>query len=332
MSTFTAPNQRIEVVYGCDTCNRKLRFPSTPSTLDVIRKCIITNGCDGNMYMIRGGADKLAARTRPPEIAGLTDWIPKRLVFNYEQRFSGRVWTIQHNLETRPAVYAYANVNVDGKVQQQAIEPDRVDVIDQNTIELHFSQPYSGIVQCVSLFGQNYVNPETDSTIDQSLYIQLTNRGELTIGTLDAEEYLSFNTVWSSPNVTTPVRITYPLIDNTPSVLSPWVTSRVVAINGKRITVRSFNILNTPNGPTAFDAGQIGNGSTVEFEGLPRSLITNVLLLGQAPFGSVDRISNQCVDLALASSSDLVYDRGELFILRSSRAVRDVYPFIVGAS
>ena len=160
--------------------------------------------------------------------------------------------------------------------------------------------------------------------------IQITsNTGEITIATLDASSSVDLSVVYTiSPNIST----SYTGIDNVASINSSWVGAQTAIINGRRYTVRSFNVSSTPQAAAFFAAGLIPSGSAFYVNAVNDNTIkpNDVLfLLSRAPHSNADRIYDKCVDASNINhtSPEMFYAAGNVYV--SSSVVKSTYPLIL---
>jgi hypothetical protein len=208
------------------------------------------------------------------------------------------------------------------------MEPADTIVVDANNIELHFASAESGQAQCVSLVSKNTVNYTTSVAPTQADVPASSSTGELTIATLDASGIVDIQLTFAlSPYV----EVTYSGIDVTPSVGSAWTNVDTVIVNGKRYTVRSFNI--TSGAATQmFATGAIPNGTTFYVSGLNgiTPLPNEVLfLLSTPPHAYADREYDRYIDSSHVSVSahEMYYTSGVVSCVAS--VVRQTYPLIL---
>lgn len=323
-----------ESVYQCDVCKRKVRVPTNRFGLDVMQRCNITSGCKGKLTRVTLIKDVNSTPAFPPEIEGVADWFQRKILYTHEQSIESTTWLIEHDLGNKPILHVYNNQVVDSEVTLVTVEPQSVRTIDLNTTELTFSRAVSGLVQCVSLTSSNITNstaitPTTASTAPVQI---TTDISELTIATLSVASEIdltvSFVTASDQPNVD----IEYTEIDTTASLDSPWSGVRRVMINGRRYTVRSFNMATSSNAAVAFEAGLIPNGSAFRITALNSAPLAQhdvLILTARSPFSFVDRDYNQYIDPFLIDVVDpeLYWDEAKAFCRKD--AVKGVYPAIL---
>ncbi len=321
---------RGETAYECDECGRRIRVPANRPGLDILQRCIITASCKGALRQLSQANEINSTPAFPPEVPGVQDWFQRRVFYSHTQTLDAEVWQIEHNLANKPIIHAFVNTIVDGVVTLVATDEFTARSVDLNLTEVTFTRPTSGVVQAISLSSQNVSNPQRiELGADATMFQITSNTGELTIAVrqtgldgwndTDVDITLDFQ---SNP----PVTITYPNIDNTPSLASPWVGANKIVANGKLYTVHSFNITDTNPAPTYFANGQMLNGTTFRVTKINNTEIVQgdvLILLGQTPYAAVDRITNKFVDAGRADST-LAYDSGKAYI--STAFVKNTYP------
>lgn len=314
---------RGENVYQCDTCQRRIRTPTNRLGMDVIQRCIITSNCQGKLHRVTTIRDINNTPSIPVEQPGIEDWVQRKVLATHTQRVQSTTWIVKHDLGTNPVVFVYVDRSVSADVTDLVeVTSPSIIVINSNEIHVEFDVAEKGLVQCVALASKNTANPPISHVV-ASKDIQLTNKGELTIATLNSDQTITVPLEYLNPNSASSSHIDY-LNVGTPSILSAWTNVDRIFLNGRQYTTRSFNIIATPMAPSFFQTGQIVNGSTV------KSVVTDVnqmvVLLSSAPHQSADRIVNTYVDLSTISNL-MYYANGELFI--KAAAVRSTYPPIM---
>lgn len=290
---------RGENVYECDTCRRKERVPQNSKGMDVLPNCNITLGCLGKLRRVLNAREIINTPVFPPEVEGLTDWYARRILYTHEQQIAYPVWTITHNLANKPVIHAYTYIYVDDEAVLQSTEPELIETIDLNTTRLTFKTAVSGLAQCISLTSQNTTNPNaTAPIITPASVMQLSSdSGEVTIATLDNSPAINVSASYLTSSAI--VQIDYTRIDNTPSIESPWVNVSGAIINGRRYTVRSFNLQTTASAPTYFNQGLVPNDTgfyLTSVNGQPLTPGSVLFLLGTSPYATVDRVLDRVID------------------------------------
>ena len=322
---------RGESVYECDVCKRRIRTPTNRYGLDVVQRCTITAGCQGKLHRVTALKDINTTPAFPPEVTGLQDWFARNILYTHQQPIKTAVWVVQHNLQNVPVLHTFVHRTVDGEDVLVEQDPIRVDTIDANTTRLTFAAVESGQVQCVSLSTKNTTNYDNTLAVEDNVVgVQLSSAvGEITIATLDSSGIVDVTLTFLS---STPVNVTYSGIDGIPSIYSPWVGSNSVIVNGKRYTVRSFNITQTPTAPSYFSSGLIANGTAFYVGGInnvPVGANDVIFLLSNSPHTNVDRIYDRYVDASSISSTspETFYEDGRGYV--TSSVIRSTYPLIL---
>lgn len=315
---------RGEVVYECDVCNRRMRTPANKYGLEVMQRCTITHNCRGKLHRVTNIGTINNTPAFPPEVPGVIDWYQRQLLYTHTQHIPSNTWVIKHDLGGSVLVHPYVNQLADGEMQLTKATATTT-IIDQNTIQLTFSEVVTGSAQCVALSSQT----TSVTTSEQSAqYMQLSGvGGVITVATLVDSPVVSIGLSFGSSSQGATV-ITYSGLTNTVPSGSPWVGATRVLLNGKQYTVRSFNVTQTAPAPAYFNAGAIVNGSSVTFDalnGAPLSPGEGIILLGSAPYAYVDRINNRYVDMAYTSG--MFYADQTLFVPQA--LIKTVYPHIL---
>lgn len=318
---------RGDAVYECDVCKRRIRVPSQRRGIDVVQRCIITNNCQGKLHRIRLTKEINETPAFPVEIAGVQDWVQRRVLYSHKQPVQSAKWVVTHNLANNPNIYVYVTRLVDNKEVDVSIVPKKITVIDINTIEVLFDQAERGTAQCIASASKNLTNPSivTGVAVNSNDHL-LTHRSELTIATTDFSDNINLELTFNSPSSTLPVVLEYTGI-NKASVSSAWSDADTVVISGRRYRIRSFNILLSGPGPEAFGLGAIASGSSVVVS-TPLKANEVVILLANQPFASADKITQKYIDCVnLTTTPRLYLNQGELYA--APAVVRNTYPPII---
>ena len=320
---------RGDSVYECDVCKRRIRVPAQRRGMDVVQRCIITHNCHGKMHRVRLTKEINSTPAFPTELAGVQDWAQRQILYTHNQTVQSFSWVINHKLSNNPNIYTHVARVVDGNEVMVPIEPDVINIIDLNTIEIKFNQAERGLAQCIAAASKNTINPVASAgiaaTVDDSL---LTNVGELTIATLDTMDNVNLEFTYDSPSSTLPVIIEYSGI-NRPSTSSAWRDAGNVIINGRRYRVRSFNILTNNPAPTYFGQGAIANGSYITITSDVKANQV-LILMALPPFASADKVTSKYIDCAtLTSTPYIYYNQGDLYA--KDDVIKNTYPPIIVA-
>lgn len=212
---------------------------------------------------------------------------------------------------------------------QELIQPTKTETIDQHTTQITFSVPQSGVAQCVALQSQNTANPIRITQAASTSAVRLSNNGEITIATLNPSPFITVALNFKSSNVAGGINVSFGSVDNTASVNSPWVGVDRIFVNGKTYTVRSFDLGHLPPIPAVMASGNVDpTKARFTFENFSTNINENLILLGNAPYYTVDRIYDQYIDIAQLSrfAPEIYYNDGEIYTTPS--VVKKVYPLI----
>lgn len=237
--------------------------------------------------------------------------------------YNGTKWVVPKN------VMSVGNMGNNVHEYLVLTPPKEVVTVNQNTVEIVFDIPYSGLVQCVALASQNTSNPTTQRKAVGGVPFKLSNDGEITIATLDSTPFITVPVNFKSAIVANGIAVTFNNIDNTASVASPWVGTEKVFINGRTYTVRSFNLARLSPVPTIMASGNVDpSRAPFSFEHTNAVINENLILIGLPPYSTVDRVMDKYVDMAMINkfNPEIYYSNGEVYI--DSSLVRSVYPEI----
>lgn len=325
------------VVYRCDVCKRTLELPRNVDGLERIQRCTITQGCRGRLYQtqllpdyIRGGI--------PDDVSGLDNWVQRKVLHNHEQVIERAEWTIVHNMGIYPIVTVFVNRPLEGNLDnQEEITPDDIVIVDDNTVKLVFSRPYSGIAQLIGRQSDPDILQPYERVAESVVApVQLSYNGEITIATrintLGDDVSMPFNVLFNTTTGTNPT-ITY-TVDDQPTLNSPWLDYDKVVIKGKIYTVRSFSGL-----VTEMTTGVINSGASFRFVSVDHDNNTVfrdiepgevLILLASDPYQIVDKQRDRFIDVTSVTATvnpfSLYYDTGEFFA--EQKIVQTVYPYI----
>lgn len=324
---------RGETIYECSVCARKTRVPTNRYSLDVMQRCNITQHCKGSLHKVTLVREINSTPAFPPEVAGIQDWFQRKILYTHQQSIESKVWIIEHNLGTKPVIHAYVHTLVGDTVELVEQDPALIEIIDLNNIRLTFARPSSGLVQAVALTSANEVNPDAlKPVVAIAGELQMsTDVGEVAIATLDGSATITLDVTFITGTNIPNVDVHYEDIDNTTSVSSPWTSVRKVVVNGRRYTVRSFNIATQPNAFVSFNAGLVPSGSALIVKKINNVDIKQhdvLFLSAKTPFTYVDRIYDRYVDPVLLTPTDpeLYWENGKVFC--KPKGIKQVYPAI----
>lgn len=317
------------VVYECDTCKRQVHRPQNQRGLDVVGRCVITDGCRGKLIQSQIKPAHAVGRSTAP-VLGLRDWTPRRILHTHVQDLGRQRWQIDHNLNGLPIVNVYT-YPLNGSSEMVPIEPVKIEYINNNTVALSFATTVSGKAQLLmrsSVTEQQIttLKPQmVDSLFDSERFVlsealPLTNGpesyGELTIATriessiatgFDPFEEIILQPFYLSPSTLQILPATPPMVfksvTNIPvdTASSPWAGVTKAVIQGNQYLLRSANI---HSGDSVLSSVGIPEGApvffTVTHKGVKRTLKKGemIALLANSPFLAVDRVKNKFVDMS----------------------------------
>ncbi len=328
------------VQFKCDTCKRIIELPRDPQGLEIIQRCIITEGCRGKLLQQQIFENFIRGTPTPPA-QGLEDWEPRKALFNYTQTISRSEWVIEHNMGIFPSVQVFADApTINDPNNRVEVTPQDIITIDENNIKLIFDTNTSGVAQLIAR--------ETDPTVfNKKEIIEVQSLEPLQI---TANAYLSLATLSSidSPNPT-PTNIDFEIVyfpaegasitktystDLIPSIESPWSSQTTILIKGKVFNVRSFSIL-VPEMST----GEISNGSTFQITRIDLNPTSNFqdinpgeifILLAREPYTNFDTITNKIIDVTDVSPTQntfsFIFSQGEMY--SDISIIQNIYPLI----
>lgn len=341
--------------FECTVCKREIELPEKRDGLEVISRCVITDGCRGFMNRIERKEDFIRGEL-PASVNGLSDWSQRKILYNHTQTIAATEWKIVHNLGVFPSVQVLVEkAIIIGDVTEIPCEsrgetggsilvedtPTGIEIVNRNEIIIRFDELQSGIAQLIARSSAPDIEEEIIE--EESQTIQLTNtevsdnpafEAELTIATLNDKINPVLNVdvgiEYISPS--TNVSHTYTNIGSA-SVTSPWTDFREITIRGKIYTVRSFSAL-----ISEMRNGIIQNGSSFYFTSLTDGTTTitdfqqddMLILLAKDPYTNIDKILDSFIDVsdvdATNSELSFFYDTRELFAFRTLQ--RSVFPHI----
>lgn len=338
------------ISYKCDTCKRETELIENQSGFTIIGKCNITEGCLGHLY--RTGRNPNNVRESSPSfVEGLSNFIPRKALYEYPQTLPSDSWEVTHNMGVLPATFVYIS-DSNGAIKYIKDEEYTVAPEGKNKIVVKFKQKYSGIIQCVA----RSTVPQIPNTLPSpETTFQVSSKGILTIAVPKYITYTSGPNIGQTLNVCVPnnsvkidIEISKPNEESfvcseiVPNVLdnrSPWnAWSEIIVAKRKNYCVRTIDILKMKVFGTAIlKASDIPNGTRMRFlsidygDGIVRKINTRsvLALLAKSPYQYVDKIQDQIVDIGEMSGSTpdyFVYVDGELRI--DNTLVEKTYPDI----
>ncbi len=330
------------IEYKCTVCKRQIEVLENTEGLEVIQRCIITEGCRGELYRVKRkqGMDR---GSLPPRVPGLLDYTPRRALFNYTQSVQSREWFITHNMGVAPSVQVLIDKpfeststiedipcvfrGVSDAYEQVETTDFEIEILNANQIVIRFTDPQSGSAQLLARSTAFEVTePATDAQVET---FQMTSTGSLlSIATLNdvipEPNDITIEITYRSPDALTTVVQTYN-IGTSANVDSPWDDYTTILIQGKRYKVRTFDVFI----PEMAD-GTLPDGSSFYFSALdiqasgsppPRDIEPRevFVLLGLNPYENVDKVKDEIID---TNNITIINAELSLFI-----ADREMYAF-----
>lgn len=315
------------IEYKCDTCKRFIDIPQNKNGLEIIQKCIITDGCHGKLSQIDYKIDYLRGKF-PNKVDNLNDYSKRKIIHNHKQSIKLNEWRIIHNLGVAPLTTVFIerpkiledleNINLenpDNLVELIEVKPSYINVISANELVIGFDRPEKGISQLITKSSSiETIKPNIKA---EDIYIQLSNSKTLTIATVSDDQLIDIELSFLSPTgIETNIQYQ---VDNNPSITSPWIDYNKLFVNGKTYTVRSFDISNL----------NIKNGNSFIINDLLQTSNNILLLLTNSPYSTTDKVLNyigKVPDTLENSINKTMINNGELF-LNETQHIR-VYPHI----
>lgn len=348
------------VVYQCDTCKRETYRQQNRKGLDVISRCIITNGCRGKLNL-QEVKPSYAIGHSTPAVIGLVDWSARKVLFTFNQGFLKKTWEIHHNLNNQPSLSVFVYRDPNDLTSLMKVEPETIEYTTNDVVTLTFKTACTGVVQCQARSasdGQNITTliPKDITPTDANIFstqrsFRITNgleNGEITIATrvgtvaisgFAPTQPITLSLQFLSPvdlsEIAVPINLTLRNVDNTPvdTNASPWAGAKYATIHGRKYLLRSVNIhalgnlssLGIPQGaPCYFKVNYLGNDRTLTEDEM-------LILTASSPYHSVDRNYSQVADLmqltkdkATAYTSYVDQD-----ILGNTSLLEEIFPSII---
>lgn len=338
------------VVYKCDTCKRTDEIVQNIYGLDTIGRCVITLGCRGKLSQTDYKPD-FSRPALPTNVTGLTNWEPRKVLFNFTQAIASNTWVIQHNMGAIPVVQVLADQPTsEDPTNRVELLGYNFDINSVNEITIHFDRPYSGIAQLITLSSDPALLQPTSFEVPpvSTAPIQLTNISRFILATrmdkfgTNTGFNINLEFTSSAGDLTS---VTY-ASSTAQDTLTSWSDVVRVVFKGKVYLLREFNGLTAD-----MTTGVIPSGTKFRFKGFDVTLdsindyvvdptdqvmgapsLVNqgdiLLLLSAAPFGSVDKITNEYIDVTSVTTTNnvgaLFYNNLEFFA--APTIVRTVYP------
>jgi len=289
------------VVYKCDVCDREIDILQNLKGLETVGRCVITDGCRGNLFEIATHKDFIRG-TFPDAVSGLSDWTQRKILYNHTQSVATVQWRVEHNLGVNPSVQVFGERQSSGsEVELVEIEPDSIVIEDENILILNFSRTESGVAQCIARSSRPIIDDSrvVATVADGIEPFQLTSSSRLSIATLDDSTNIDVTLSFTTPNGDV-TDLTY-TVDDTPSIISPWSDFDKVLLHSKLYTVRSFDLISK----VELTDGTIVDSSSVYIKNIKTSsdvaarAMTSeevIILLADSPYAIYDKLTDQFID------------------------------------
>lgn len=261
------------VVYECDTCKREVYRKQNTQGIDIVGRCVITDGCKGKLLQKEIKPSHAVGHSTAPVI-GLRDWQPRKILYTHTQALAKKQWVIPHNMNGMPIVNVFSYSN-DGSLKLNPIVPVDIQFTSSNVVTITFATSVSGVTQ---LLMRSSVTDQTITTLKPRLIenefdanrfvlsesVFMTNGpetyGELTIATrvvtrdkpefgFDPYEEITIQPHYLSPSTGKEIlplvpAMTFRAVDEFPvdTASSPWAGVIKTVIGGAQYIVRSANI------------------------------------------------------------------------------------------
>lgn len=261
------------VVYECDTCKRDVYRKQNTQGIDIVGRCVITDGCKGKLLQKEIKPSHAVGHSTAPVI-GLRDWEPRKILYTHTQGLAKKQWVIQHNMGGMPIVNVFS-YSVNGSMKLNPIVPLNIEFTSSNVVTISFATSVSGVSQLLmrsSVSDQAITTLKPiliESNFNPNLFILseslfMTNGpetyGELTIATrvvtrdkpdcgFDPYEEIVIQPHYLSPATGKEILPRVPAmhfraVDKIPvdTASSPWAGVTKTVIQGAQYIVRSANI------------------------------------------------------------------------------------------
>lgn len=321
------------ITYKCNVCKREIDKLENTVGLTVFAKCIITDGCKGNLYKISRDASNIR-ESFPPIQEGVNDYFPRKLLYTHTQSVATTEWKIFHDLSSSPAVTVYEETDAGYVTLDQ--DNYTVTVIDGDSLSITFDTPKEGISQCIARTSVP-VKPKLIKPLENP--VKVTANGKLTIAvpeiitkTTNPDKFAPYNTADTTIKVEIetirpneePI-ICFEEFDDTINDTAWLGWDRVLIRNRRHYTLKAkslnefrtfsdveLDLSNVPNG-TLIRFLRIDYGDLV-FQPIPsRGLF---VLLSKDPYKSVDKIRDKLIDVGEMIKTEydyFIFNNGELY-------------------
>lgn len=335
------------IVYQCDTCNRTIDLPQNKKGLEVIQRCVITDGCRGKLSQIKVQRDFVRGEF-PAAVDGLDDWSQRKLLYTHTQGVQLDTWTVEHNLGVFPSIQVFVERPVvtttttttaipcelrnyeEATTELIEITPEDIITVDVNKFIVVFNKPEAGVVQCVARSSKPVIINQRITAVAEVQPFQLTKNSSLTLATISNAATVDVELEFITP--TGSVLSSVFTVDNVVSVNSPWFSGGVTNayINANKYVIRDLNLLSSPSSP-AFAGLGVPSGSSFyikTIDSVPLADNEVYMLLANQPLEVVDRLTTKIIDPSTIglteSANSFYYDNGQLFAY--DNLIESIYP------
>lgn len=352
------------IEYKCDTCKRSIEVLENTRGLSTFSSCIITQGCSGKLRQIARNPNN-SRESIPVASSGLDNYIPRKVIFDFEQDQPKQIWTIRHDLGTFPAVIVYDTL---GNVisQRNYILTN----LSENIVQISHTAASSGKAQCIartSVTAKPVAVPQSESVFKVSKQSVITLAYPSTLTRVEGAGYLQFPSVSPTPAPSArAISVPYSVCDNTARIRieievtqpngtpvrcfetldilfdgsSPWFGWNPIVLKRRQTfcvmtkNLKQLKIFENING----DLSKIPNGTTLRFTRIDygdgrimdienRGLI---MLLADFPYETFDKATDRIIDLGdyAINQNNAVFSFFDLELFVPNSAISKTYPEI----
>lgn len=321
------------ITYKCNVCKREIEKLENKHGLTVFSKCIITEGCRGNLYKIYRDSSNIR-ESFPPIQEGVKDYFPRKLLYKHTQNVAAKEWRVVHNLSSSPTIIVYEKDNNGGYT---ILDQDEytVSIVDGDKLNIAFKTSKKGEAHCIS---RTTVPQRPKLLRADEAPLQITSNGILTISVPE------IITKSINPNKSVPFNTLDQIIKIEIQTIKPneepiicleefenedynaWIGWNRILIRKRRhytIKSKALDDFRTFNG-IELDLRNIPEGTILRFlridygDGVLQTIPSRGLfiLLSKYPYSSVDKIRNKLIDVGEMIKTEydyFVFRNGELY-------------------
>lgn len=339
------------IAYKCDTCDKNANLLENRTGLTILGRCVLTSGCTGKLHVV-GARSKHNIREYIEHSLSTEEYYPRSVFEQFEQTVERNVWRIPHSMGINPSVVVYVYQDQFNSPAEVSSDEYTIRFIDDNTIELTFSEDVSGIAHLIARDTKEHGGVGEFAHIVDS--IQVSVDGILTLGVISKVQSgthsriytngaIEFDVVLLAPN-REPIYCTE-LVYGTHEVSSPWsdwnalLNRRRRNYNIKSFSLNSFRVIqemyddvkNVPNGTILQIRGVRYAPGYGEFEEVRSRNIIG--LLSEHPHTKHNKIIDKIYDVGDLSRSvtgGFVFVDGDVYIHQTR--IEPTYPILEKAS